>query len=148
VNYSLLDELLSSQQLVAAIMRIAADDGSARVGAWSLRDIAGHLAASESECFDPRIRSMAAGEQPRFAFYTNDERDFAGVQLDAALDEWSATRAGLVDFVRTLNDDERSRIGYHDKFGEISVDRYLAIALEHDRDHLVAIERIAGGIAR
>ena len=71
---TLVDELASSQQLVVAMVRIAAGDGSARVGAWSLRDIAAHLAASERECFEPRIRAMASGEHPEFDFYTNDER--------------------------------------------------------------------------
>ena len=148
MNYTLCDELMASQQLVVAMMRVAADDTSARVGAWSLRDIAAHLAASERECFEPRIRAMAAGERPTFEFYTNDERDFSGVQLELALDEWTATRTRLVDFVRQLDDEARARVGLHQRFGEITVDRYLAIALDHDRDHLLGLERIAGELAR
>lgn len=143
-----LDELIASQQLVIAMIRLVADDSSARVGAWSLRDIAAHLAASERECFEPRIRSMAAGERPAFDFYTNDEKDFSGVQLEGALSEWAETRARLVDHVRGLTDEERARAGLHDRFGEITVDRYLEIALDHDRDHLVGLERLAGGLAR
>jgi hypothetical protein len=144
----IVDELAASRQLVATMLRIATDDPSARIGAWSLRDIAAHLAASERECFDPRIHAIAAGERPVFDFYTNDERDFGGVQLEDALNEWEETRARLLDFVRGLSDEERARVGVHQKYGEVSVDRYLEIALDHDREHLVGLERVAGARAR
>lgn len=147
MTYTLLDELLSSQQVMAAMLRIAADDRSARVGAWSVRDIAAHLASSELECFEPRIRSMAAGENPRFDFFTNDETDFSGIQLETALDDWTECRRRLIDFVRALSEESRGRVGFHQRFGEITVDRYLQIALEHDRDHLRGLERLAGGLA-
>src|SRR4029077_17717690 len=46
---SILDDLQNSQQLMIAMLRVSAEDPSARVGAWDLRDIAAHLAASERE---------------------------------------------------------------------------------------------------
>ncbi len=148
MNPNLLDDLAASQQLVATMVRIAADDSSARVGAWTLRDIAAHLAASEREAFEPRIRAIASGERPSFGFYDNDDRDFAGEQLEEALDEWAATRGRILDFVRGLSEEERARVGVHERYGEISVDRYLEIALEHDRSHLRDVERVAGSHAR
>ncbi|MFI5282618.1 MAG: DinB family protein [Candidatus Dormibacterales bacterium] len=144
MNYSLIEELTGSQQVVAAMLRIAAEDQSARVGAWSVRDIAAHLCSSERECFEPRIRSMAAGDNPTFEFFTNDETDFSGVHLESALDEWAEARARLLEFVRGLTAEQRSRTGQHQRFGRISVDRYLEIALEHDRDHLLGLEKLAG----
>ena len=144
----LLDALTASQQLIAAMMRITADDHSARVGAWSLRDIAAHLSASEREAFEPRIRAIAAGGRPEFGFYNNDETDFGGVQLEDALDEWTATRTRLVDFVRGLTPEQRANVGVHASYGEVSVDRYLQIALEHDRSHLRDVEKLAGELAR
>src|SRR5438309_889433 len=144
----LLEELRSSQQLVVAMTRVIEDDAPGRVGAWTLRDITGHLATTERECFEPRIRSIAAGERPQFDYYTNDERDFSGTQLEGALEEWIATRSRLLDYVRSLTDSERARVGFHDRYGEISVDRYLEIALDHDRDHLRGLEHVAGELAR
>src|SRR5438477_11398207 len=85
-----------SQQLVTAMLRISAEDSSARVGAWNLRDIAAHLAATERECYKPRIRAIASGENPSFDIYTNDDTDFSGIQLENALDEWSASRERLI----------------------------------------------------
>lgn len=144
----LLDKLSASQQLVSAMLRIAADDPSARVGAWSLRDIAAHLAASERDAFEPRIRAIAAGGRPQFGFYDNDDTEFAGIQLEDALNEWFDTRSRLLDFVRGLNDDERAQVGVHETYGEVSVDRYLEIALDHDREHLRGLEKVAGELAR
>jgi DinB superfamily len=148
MNYTILDELAASQQLVSTMIRISVEDTSARVGAWSLRDIAAHLAASETESFEPRIRAIAAGERPVMDFYSNDERDFSGIHLEEALNEWADTRARLLDYVRGLSDEERARTGTHERYGEISVDRYLEIALEHDREHLLGLEHVAGELAR
>jgi hypothetical protein len=141
-------QLESSQQLVTAMLRLAADDSSARVGAWNLRDIAGHLAATERDCYEPRIRSIAAGDSPTFDFFTNDDTDFSGVHLEDALDEWTATRVRLLDFVRTLSEEKRRLTGLHERYGDVTVDRYLEIALEHDRDHLRGLERLAGQVTR
>jgi len=34
-------------------------------------------------------------------------------------------------------------VGVHTKFGELTVDGYLKIALDHDQDHLKSLERLA-----
>jgi hypothetical protein len=145
----ILDQLLNSQQLMIAMLRISADDPSVRIGAWDLRDIAAHLAASERESYVPRIRAIAAGENPSFDTYTNDDTDFSGIHLDDALDEWTATRMMLVGYVRTLDENQRTKLtGHHERYGELTVDRYLEIALKHDRDHLRGLERVAGQLTR
>lgn len=145
----ILDRLLNSQQLVIAMIRVCADDPSARIGAWDLRDIAAHLASSEREGYVPRIHAIAAGEHPRFGLYTNDETDFSGIHLDDALDEWTATRMMLAGFVRTLDSEQRMKLsGHHETYGEVTVDRYLEIALNHDQEHLRGLERLAGELTR
>lgn len=148
MSEALLEELVSSQQLLVAMTQLIADDAPDRVGAWTLRDIAAHLATTERECFEPRIRAMAAGERPEFEYYSNDERDFDGISLPTALAEWTDTRSRLIDFVRGLSEEERARVGVHKKFGELTVDGYLRIALEHDQDHLLSLERLATEAAR
>lgn len=146
MNESILDALVNSQQLVSAMLRVTADDPSVRVGAWDLRDIAAHLAASERDCYVPRIRSIAAGHNPVFDYFTNEGTDFSGIHLDDALDEWVATRLMLIGYVGTLDEHQRTRLsGHHEQYGHVTVDRYLEIALEHDQDHLKDLERLAGG---
>ena len=149
MNDAIFEKLENSQQLMTAMLRIAADDSSARVGAWNLRDIAAHLAATERDCYVPRIRSIAAGENPSFDFFTHDGTDFSGIHLDDALDEWIATRTMLIGYVKTLDSDQRTGLtGRHERYGAVTVDRYLEIALEHDQDHLRGLERLAGQLTR
>jgi hypothetical protein len=148
VNDTLLEELKASQQLMVAMTQLVADDEPARVGAWTLRDIAAHLATTEKECFEPRIRAMAAGERPKFEFYSNDDRGFEGISLEKALTEWADTRNRLIDFVRGLSEEDRNRVGVHVKYGELTVDGYLQIALDHDRDHLTSLEKLATEASR
>ena len=149
MSEDILEQLMNSQQLLIFMLRVSLDDPSARIGAWDLRDIAAHLAASEREAYVPRIRAIAAGENPNFGMYTNDDTDFSGIHLDDALDEWIATRAMLVGFVQGLDGERRTKLtGQHERYGEVSVDRYLQIALQHDQDHLRGLERLAGQLTR
>jgi len=148
VSGDILEQLVNSQQLVTVMLRISAEEPSARVGAWNLRDIAAHLAATERDCYLPRIRAIASGENPTFDVFTNDDTDFGGIQLEGALEEWSVSRRTLIDYVRTLGDHERGLTGHHVKYGDVTVDRYLEIALEHDRNHLRGVERLAGQLKR
>src|SRR5207237_10803909 len=96
------------------MLRLAADDSSARVGAWNLRDIAAHLAATERDCYVPRIRAIAAGENPELDFFTNDGTDFGGIQLETALGEWRSTRERLIAFVRRVDGPPGAVTGRHD----------------------------------
>ncbi len=149
MNDTILDDLVSSQQLVMAMLRVSVEDPSARIGAWDVRDIAAHLAATERDCYVPRVRAIAAGEHPSFELFTHDGADFSGIHLEDALDEWTATRLMLIGYVRTLDEEQRTRLtGRHDRYGDLTVDRYLEIALKHDRDHLSGLERLAGELTR
>jgi len=149
MNYTILDDLVSSQQLVMAMLRVSVEDPSARIGAWDVRDIAAHLAATERDCYVPRVRAIAAGEHPSFELFTHDGADFSGIHLEDALEEWTATRLMLTGYVRRLDEEQRTRLtGRHDRYGDLTVDRYLEIALKHDRDHLSGLERLAGELTR
>jgi DinB superfamily len=149
MNDAILDDLVSSQQLVMAMLRVSVEDPSARIGAWDVRDIAAHLAATERDCYVPRVRAIAAGEHPSFELFTHDGADFSGIHLEDALEEWTATRLMLIGYVRTLGEEQRTRLtGRHDRYGDLTVDRYLEIALKHDRDHLSGLERLAGELTR
>jgi len=144
----ILEQLANSQQLVTVMVRISAEEPSARVGAWNLRDVAAHLAATERDCYLPRMRAIASGKNPSFDVFTNDDTDFGGIQLESALEEWSVSRRALIDYVRTLDGHERGLTGHHVKYGDVTVDRYLEIALDHDRNHLRGLERLAGQLRR
>lgn len=148
MSKSLLDQLMASQQLIIAMLSVVPEDAAARVGAWDRRDIAGHLTATERDCYEPRIRAIAAAERPEFGFFSNDGADFGDIDLEAALADWRATRARIADFVSGLSDAQRRLTGRHETYGELTVSRYLEIALEHDHEHLRDLERLAGARIR
>lgn len=150
IDHALIEKLAASQQQLAGALRAQASSNAMelRVGAWSVRDVAAHLAACEVECIEPRVRSIAAGNRPRFAFYSNDKRDFGRVRLEDALAEWAVSRARLLDFAQSLADDELAKVGVHSTFGEVTVSKYLEIALEHDQGHLRDLRHAASAPAR
>ena len=136
-----LDDLEASQQRLTAALREGADRPVRRPDEWSAVEVAGHLAASERECFEPRIKAIATGSHPHFDFYSNQGRDFSRDPIDSSLVEWRATRRRIIDFARGLNPEQLARTGRHDSYGEVTIDRYLQIALDHDREHLQDLSR-------
>ena len=135
-----LDGLVASQQRVIDALRANADS-PAPEGEWSAIEVAGHLAASERECFEPRIQAIASGSHPHFDFYSNEGRDFSRVPIESSLAEWKATRRRIVDFVAGLASDQLEQKGRHDAYGELTIGRYLQIALDHDAEHLQDLAR-------
>jgi len=136
-----LDELAVSQQRVIDAMRSKADRPAPK-GEWSALEVAGHLAASERECFEPRIKAIASGSHPHFDFYSNEGRDFSRVPIESSLAEWKATRMRIIDFVARLTPGQLEHKGRHDAYGEITIGRYLQIALDHDAEHLQDLSRL------
>ena len=135
-----LDELAASQRRIAAAMRRQAEAKPSQAGEWSTSEVAAHLAASERECFEPRIKAIATGEGPSFGFYSNEGRDFSGIPLESSLAEWAATRKRVIDLARGLAPAQLAMTGRHDAYGEITIGRYLQIAIEHDRGHEADLE--------
>src|SRR5881409_3995263 len=84
---SVLDELTAGQQRIAAAMRRRAGKNAPPGGEWSTAEVAAHLAASERECFEPRIKAIARGEGPHFGFYSNEGQSFSGIPLESSLAE-------------------------------------------------------------
>ena len=136
-----LDELEASQRRLVAALRESADRPGRRPGEWSAIEVAGHLAASEHECFEPRIKAIATGSHPHFDFYSNGDRDFSAIPLESSLSEWKAARLRIIAFARGLAAHQLAHTGRHDDYGEVTIDRYLQIALGHDAEHLQDLSR-------
>ncbi len=111
-------------------------DSSPRPGHWSFRSIAAHLAATERDCFLDRARRIAAGESPRFGFYSDEAAGFSGAGLADSLAAWRRSRADLLALARGLTPEQQRLTGEHATFGPVTVGRYLEIAFEHDQEHL------------
>jgi hypothetical protein len=108
---------------------------------WSFREIAAHLEASQRECVLVRVQQIASGGHPRFEFYRNDGRDFGSVDLWDSLRRFAGARQAVRDIAGGLSPEQQRFTGQHQTFGELTVERYLEIDLEHDQGHLRDLER-------
>jgi hypothetical protein len=108
---------------------------------WSFREIAAHLEASQRECVLVRVRQIASGGHPQFESYWNTGRDFGPVDLKDSLRGFADARQAVRDLALGLSREQQHFTGQHQTFGELTVERYLEIDLEHDQGHLRDLER-------
>jgi hypothetical protein len=127
---------LSHRQLSDLLMSVAADqDWQPAPEQWSFRYIAAHLATVEKECFQDRLRRLAAGGKPHFEYYLNTGRDFGRFELTDSLRNWAVTRQENIDFVRDLAEEQWTLTGLHQTFGPMTVLDALKVMVDHDQEH-------------
>ncbi|MBV9577538.1 MAG: DinB family protein [Chloroflexi bacterium] len=131
-----LDILAGTPPVLSAIVsnlpRSAQDERPAE-NAWSPREVLAHLLRAETETLAPRIKSAAEDNQPRHEPTDPQPAPDSGRQLS---NEWADARAANLVWLRTLTPEQRTHIVQHPRFGEISVDTYIAEWAYHDLDHL------------
>jgi hypothetical protein len=115
--------------------------------AWTAREVAHHLADSETMS-TIRLRLLIAEDAPLIQAY--DETEFARrlhyerpVDLSVAL--FAAVRAANVELLEQLTEDEWSRAGTHSDDGHYSVEGWLQIYAAHGHDHADQIRRARDG---
>ncbi len=136
-------ELQASERRLRDVLLSVADrqDWRPAPDEWSFREIAAHLEASQRECVLVRVQQIASGNHPQFDFYRNTGRDFGPADLRDSLRGFADARRAVRDFASGLSPEQRRFTGWHETFGELTVQRYLEIDLEHDQGHLRDLER-------
>jgi hypothetical protein len=122
-------------------------DRRGRSGGWSAREIAHHLADSESMAY-VRLRRLIAEDDPVIAGY--DEPEWARRlhyerPIEASIDVLRAVRGASQQLLMALTADEWERRGTHTDSGGYSVDTWLGIYSEHSHDHADQIRRARRG---
>ena len=140
---SLIVQLDTTQRQLNDLLDSVADqDWRPAPDEWSFRFIAGHLAINEQECFLERINGIASGREPRFAYYSNDDRDFSALDLQDSLRAWHATRQKIFAIVQGMPEAAWSMTAIHATAGRITLMDILRSMLEHDREHLANLKPI------
>ena len=136
-------ELQASERRLREVLLSVADrqDWRPAPDEWSFREIAAHLEASQRECVLVRVQQIASGSHPYFEFYRNTGRDFGPADLKDSLRGFADARQAVRDVARGLSPAQRRFTGRHETFGELTVEQYLEIDLEHDQGHLRDLER-------
>ena len=116
-------------------------------GEWSAREVAHHLADSETMS-TIRLRRLIAEDEPIIQAY--DEAEFArrlhyDRPIDASLTVFASVRSSNLELLDSLSEDEWQRSGTHTEDGPYSVEGWLRIYASHGHDHADQIRRAREG---
>ena len=138
---------------LAAVLDALADitdaelDQPAPDGGWTARDVAHHLADSETNGFI-RLRRLIAEEEPVIVAYDQDlyaRQVHYDRPIASSLAVLAAVRASSLELLEALTPQEWQRSGQHSDSGRYSVDDWLAIYARHPHDHAAQIRRARAG---
>jgi hypothetical protein len=142
VRKTIADLQASGQRLREVLLSVAdRQDWRPAPEEWSFREIAAHLDTTQRECVLVRVRQIASGSHPHFDYYRNTGRDFGPVGLRDSLRGFADARQAVRDVTLGLSPEQQRFTGRHQTFGELTIERYLEIDLEHDQGHLRDLER-------
>lgn len=140
----LLMELQHSQTQVIKLLEAMApvQDWQPEPVEWSFRFLAAHLANVERTCYLPRVMRIASGETPTLDLYTNTAADYQKADLHISLKRWVAARLELLQFVKSLSDQQLAYIGIHESLGPMTVLELLHEILDQDRGNLRHVRQL------
>lgn len=119
-------------------------------GAWSLKEIVGHLADSEW-VLGFRVRMMLSHDGPPLPAYdqevmvggmAHNDRPFSML-----MEEFRRVRGLNLDLYRRTRGAAWGRVGIHAERGEESVEYTIRLTAGHDLRHLKQIDRTAAAVA-
>ena len=116
---------------------------------WTARQVAHHLADSESMAYI-RLRRLIAEDFPSIAGY--DEPEWArrlhyDRPIASSLAVLWAVRAASLELLERLTPDEWTRRGIHGESGAYGVEEWLRIYADHPHDHAAQIRAARGSAA-
>lgn len=116
-----------------------------RAGAWSVLQIARHLADTEI-VYGYRLRLIVAADRPAIPGYDQDawadRLHYHHGTLADALADHAAMRRMTLRWLAALDADQWERAGLHNERGEESVRRIVALLAGHDLNHERQIRRV------
>jgi hypothetical protein len=119
--------------IVSNLPRSAQDEHPSE-GAWSPREVLAHLLHAETVAMGPRVLRASQENNLRLenlAGPTSPPGDSRQMSND-----WADARGANLVWLRKLTLEQRAHVVHHQRFGEITVDTYVAEWAYHDLDHL------------
>ncbi len=138
----LVDEVRALEPLLRA--RVSETFLEARpLGAWSIKEILGHLADVDRHVFRPRLQQLASESNPQFEPYDQEALVVASgwqdLPLADILDTVCRERVETIALLEALSDDLLGRMGRTADGREQDVLGLAAEIARHDAHHLRAI---------
>jgi hypothetical protein len=142
---ALIEQYRQGHGVVVAALRGATDaelDARPSDGGWTARETTHHIADSELTSAI-RLRRLIAEDEPSILGYDGnvfarrlfyDRRPIA-----SALESIRAARAGTVEILDLLSEEDWARTGTHDELPSYGVEPWLEIYAEHCHEHAAQI---------
>lgn len=113
---------------------------------WSLTELVCHLRDVEREVHQPRIAAILSEQQPFMAGVNADSwaetRSYASQAGSMALADYLAARHATVASLRELDDAAWHRHGQHAFFGQTTLQELVFLAVQHDRNHDIQLQKL------
>jgi DinB superfamily len=120
----------------------AASDRPVRPGEWGPAETVRHLIAVEDVVHRSRLAQVASDDDPHWTWTEPGlAPGFDDASIDAILAAFAAARAMTVDTVQALDEAGWTRYGTHDTYGRLDIEGLLALAIDHDEEHLAGLDR-------
>jgi hypothetical protein len=148
-RHALMERYRAGADEVEAALAGASDDALDRHptdGGWSARQVAHHLADSETMAYT-RLRRLIADDEPMIQGYDEPrwaERLHYDRPIADALAVVRAVRAASLGLLEALTPSEWERRGTHSESGPYAVDDWLRIYASHCHDHAAQIREARG----
>jgi hypothetical protein len=131
-----LDVLAGTPPVLSAIVSSlprSAQDERPTEGAWSPREVLAHLLHAEKTAFAPRVKRASQEDHLQYEQAApppppGDPREMSN--------QWADARVENLKWLRGLTPEQRAHVVHHPRYGEVSVDTYVAEWAYHDLDHL------------
>ena len=119
--------------IVTSLPRTAQDERPSE-GAWSPREVLAHLLHAETTSLGPRVKR--ASEENHLQIQQGQTPQPPPGEGRQMSNEWADARGANLVWLRQLTPEQRAHVVEHPRYGEISVDTYIAEWAYHDLDHL------------
>jgi hypothetical protein len=132
-----LDILAGTPPVLAAIVSNlprSAQDERPTAGAWSPREVLAHLLHAETVAMGPRVKR--ASEEDNVELGPPSDSGPPPASAREMSNAWADARSANLVWLRQLTPEQRRHVAHHHRFGEITVETYVAEWAYHDLDHL------------
>jgi len=111
-------------------------------GEWTPIEIVRHLIAVEKEVWHGRLGQLRTEEHPRWRWVEPGQWLGApAADLDDVLAEHVRVRSATLALLDALGPDGWARTGTHDTYGKLDVAGLMAVAADHDDEHLASLTK-------
>lgn len=141
-------------RLVAAPARVrraagAAERAPVAPDEWTAQQVVLHLVAVEEEVFQQRLLDLRDVTSPEWAWIEPGPAGAeAGETLAESVVRFAGARLATLEWVAGLDEAGWARAGRHATLGRLDVEGILALAADHDAEHLAALAKLGRSASR